>query len=138
MTQIFDGQKRLVPVTVVALLDSDVNEGLIPETIFEVGRLLRVRGISKGKGFQGVVKRYGAKGAPSSHGRKHDMRRVGSIGSGWPERVMKGKKMPGRMGSKKISIKNLRIIKVDKVHRLIAMKGAIPGARGSMVKVQVL
>ncbi len=138
MTQIFDERNRLVPVTIVEVLLSKDEKAVLPPSInVEIGNVLRVQGISKGKGFQGAMKKHGAHGAPASHGRKHDMRRVGSIGSGWPERVMKGKKMPGRMGSKRVTIKNLPVIRVDKVNSLIAMKGSIPGARGCVVKVQL-
>lgn len=132
MTQLFDQHQRLIPVTVVKLLS------LESKSPFQANQILNVQGISKGKGFQGVVKRFGAKGAPSSHGRKHDLRRVGSIGSSFPERVVKGKRMPGRMGSKRLTIKNLQVVRVDSVNNLIAIKGALPGARGALIKIQNL
>ena len=139
MTQLFNERNRLVPVTIVEILSSkDNNTASASGFNIEVATMLRIQGVSKGKGFQGAMKKHGVHGAPASHGRKHDMRRVGSIGSGWPERVIKGKKMPGRMGSKRVTIKNLSVIRVDKDNRLIAMKGSLPGARGCIVKLQLL
>ncbi|MBI3335866.1 MAG: 50S ribosomal protein L3, partial [Candidatus Portnoybacteria bacterium] len=88
--------------------------------------------------FQGAVKRHGFAGAPKTHGHKHDLRRVGSIGSGFPERVWKGRKMPGRMGGETVTIKNVEVVKIDKENKLVAIKGAIPGAIGTMVKIKVV
>lgn len=102
------------------------------------GAKIIITGISKGKGFQGAVKRHGFAGAPRSHGRKHDLRRVGSIGSSFPERVWKGRKMPGRMGGQAVTIKNLEVVKIDKENKLAAVKGAIPGAAGSIVKIKIV
>lgn len=130
MTQIFNENNRLVPVTVIQFFP------LKEKVEFQAGQVVNVQGISKGKGFQGVVKRHGAKGDWASHGRKHSSRRVGSIGSSFPERVVKGKKMPGRMGSKRVTIKNLKVMRVDGLNNLIALKGALPGARGTIVKIQ--
>ena len=129
MTQIYTAAGNLVPVTLLSL----EHEG---EFLFEEGQKIIITGISKGKGFQGGVKRHGFKGAPKSHGHKHDLRRVGSIGSGFPERVVKGRRMPGHMGSETVTVKNLKIVRVDKENRLLAVKGALPGAKGSVIKIR--
>ena len=109
----------------------------INSEIFNVGDLVAVRGISKGKGFTGVVKRWGFSGGDTSHGcRSH--RVPGSIGaSATPSRVMKGKKLPGRMGNKKITVKNLKVVDVVKEKNLILVKGSVPGSRGSLLEVKI-
>jgi len=104
--------------------------------VFKIGDKVKVSGISKGKGFQGGVKRWGFSGFGKSHGVKHGERRIGSIGSAFPQRVFKGKKMPGRMGSDRITVKNLKIVKIDKDNNLIAVKGAVPGRRGTLVEIK--
>ncbi|KKR02926.1 MAG: 50S ribosomal protein L3 [Parcubacteria group bacterium GW2011_GWF2_39_13b] len=107
----------------------------IKADIFQEGDLVKVSGISKGKGFAGVVKRHGFRGAPASHGTKHNLRAPGSIGSTFPEHVLKGKKMAGRMGSDRVSVKNLEIVSVDVENNLIAVRGAVPGNNGSLVEI---
>ncbi len=104
--------------------------------VFKEGDKVKISGISKGKGFQGGVKRWGFSGFGKSHGVKHGERKIGSIGSAFPERVFKGKKMPGRMGSQRTTIKNLKIVKIDKDNNLIAVKGAIPSRRGTLVEIR--
>lgn len=108
----------------------------IDVSVFEVGNKVKVSGISKGKGFQGVVKRYGFKGAPASHGTKHNLRAPGSIGSAFPEHVFKGKKMAGRMGNKRVTVKGLEVVSVDKENNLLAIKGAVPGRRGTLLEIR--
>ena len=103
--------------------------------IFEIGDIVKVSGISKAKGFQGVVKRHGFAGAPQTHGRKHDHRKPGSIGSGFPEHVTKGKRMAGRMGGKRTSVKNLKVVFIDKEKNLIGLKGPVPGVPGAIVEI---
>lgn len=103
---------------------------------FEIGDKISVSGTSKGKGFQGVVKRHGFKGGPASHGHKDQLRMPGSIGSTGAAKVFKGRKMPGQMGNAKTTIDNLEIIEVDKEKSIVAVKGAIPGARNSLVYIQ--
>jgi len=103
---------------------------------FEVGDTVIVSGTSKGKGFQGVVKRHGFHGGPRSHGQKHSEREGGSIGATGPQRVFKGKKMPGRMGGDRTTIKNLKVLEIDKDNGLMYISGAIPGRRGSLVEVR--
>ena len=89
---------------------------------FEVGDKVSIRATTKGKGFQGVVKRWGFKGGPKTHGQKHTLRTPGSIGSAFPQRVLKGKKMAGRMGTDKKTILNLKVVYVDKGKNLLGVK----------------
>ncbi len=107
----------------------------IKADIFQAGDIVKVSGISKGKGFAGVVKRHGFRGAPASHGTKHALRQPGSIGSSFPERVRRGLKMAGRMGSDRVTTKNLKIAAVDIENNLLAIKGAIPGSRGTLLEI---
>ncbi len=102
---------------------------------FEKGEKIDVSGVSKGKGFQGVVKRHGFSGQSRTHGTKHDERRGGSIGSAYPQRVMKGRKMPGRMGTDKVVIKNLEVVEIDTDENTLAIKGAVPGAKDSFLEI---
>ncbi len=104
--------------------------------IFEPGDSVKVTGKSKGKGFQGVVKRYGFAGRPASHG--HPMsRNPGSMGPGTdPSRVIKGKKLPGRMGGKRASISNLKVVQIDEERNLLFIKGGVPGSRNSYLMIQ--
>ena len=101
------------------------------------GDFVEISGISKGKGFQGGVKRWGFSGANATHGTKHNERKIGSIGSAFPQRVIKGRKMPGRMGSDRTTVKNLKIIQVDAEKNIIAVKGAIPGRQGTLLEIKV-
>ncbi len=103
--------------------------------IFEKGDKVDLKGISKGKGFQGVVKRHGFHGSPASHGHKDQLRMPGSIGSTDAGRVFKGKKMGGRMGGENVTAKNLEIIDIITADNLLFVKGAVPGARNSLVKI---
>ena len=102
---------------------------------FEVGDSVIIRGRTVGKGFQGVVKRHGFAGGPASHGHRHALRQAGSIGSAYPQKVFKGKKMAGRMGGGNLSVKNLKIVKIDKDKNLIFVRGAVPGKKGAIVEV---
>ncbi len=105
--------------------------------VFKEGDLVDVVGISKGKGFAGVVKRYGFKGGPASHGAGGWRRRPGSIGaSADPSRVFKGKKMPGKMGAERKTVRNLEIVKVDKKENLLLIKGSLPGIKGSLLTIK--
>ena len=110
----------------------EVGQSLTVEQ-FEPGDRVKVTGTNKGKGFQGVVRRHGFTGRPASHG--HPMsRNPGSIGPGTdPSRVIKGKKMPGRMGGVRHTVINLQVVQVDPEHNLIFVKGGVPGARDSFV-----
>lgn len=108
----------------------------IDVSIFQEGDLVKISGVSKGKGFQGGVKRWGFSGRNATHGVKHEHRTLGSVGSSFPERVIKGKKMPGRMGSERVTVKNLKIVKIDPKNSLLAVKGAVPGRRGTLLEIR--
>ena len=105
-------------------------------SIFKEGEKVEISGISKGKGFQGGVKRWGFSGRNATHGVKHEQRTIGSTGMSFPERVIKGRRMPGRMGQDRVTVKNLKIIKIDKDNNLLAVKGAIPGAKGTLLEIR--
>ena len=107
----------------------------IDASVFETGDTIDVTGTSKGKGFQGVVRRHGFKGSPASHGHKDQLRMPGSIGATGPQRVFKGTRMGGRMGGDRVTVKNLEVVNVDPKNNIIAIKGAVPGSRGSLVIV---
>ncbi|NBB79466.1 MAG: 50S ribosomal protein L3 [Verrucomicrobia bacterium] len=115
----------------------DVNVGdLLTVEKFEAGQKIDIVGTSKGRGFQGVVKRYGFAGGPASHGSMFH-RRGGSFGMcQWPGHVIKGKKMPGHMGDAQRTVQNLEIVKVIAEKNLILIKGSVPGSRGSLVTVR--
>jgi len=102
---------------------------------FEAEDKVIVSSVSKGKGFQGVVKRYNFAGGPRSHGNKHQERKPGSIGATGPQRVFKGTRMAGRMGTDRVSLKNLKIIQIDKKNNQLLVKGAVAGRKGSLVEV---
>lgn len=104
-------------------------------SIFNIGDSVKVSGISKGKGFQGAVKRHGFHGMPSSHGHKHVKRHVGSIGQRFPQHTLKGMRMAGRMGGERVSVRGLKVVKVDKENNLLAVKGAVPGRRGALLEI---
>jgi large subunit ribosomal protein L3 len=108
----------------------------ITVSIFQEGEKVKVSGISKGKGFQGGVKRWGFSGRGATHGVKHEHRTLGSVGMSFPERVIKGRKMPGRMGFERVTIKNLKIVKVDKENNLLVIKGAVPGRKGTLLEIR--
>jgi large subunit ribosomal protein L3 len=103
--------------------------------LFEAGDRVKVTGKSKGRGFQGVVKRHGFAGRPGGHG--HPMsRNPGSLGPGTdPSRVIKGKKLPGRMGNERITIRNLQVVRVDGERNLLFVKGGVPGARDGYILI---
>ena len=104
-------------------------------SIFSDGDCVDVSGTSKGKGFQGAIKRHGQKIGPKSHGSKYH-RGVGSMGPNTdPGKVFKGKKMPGHMGSETVTVQNLSIVKVDGERNLLLIKGAVPGAKGSLLEI---
>ena len=105
-------------------------------SLFEEGDTVQVSGVSKGKGFQGVVKRHGFHGGPRSHGQKHSEREPGSIGATGPQRVFKGVRMAGRMGSDRVTVKNLKVLQVDKENNTLLISGAVPGKRGTLLEIR--
>jgi len=133
--------KKFDEIQEFRLSEEEVNEIKVGDELqlddFEVGDRVKLTGTSKGKGYQGVVKRWGFAGSPASHGHRHDLRAPGSIGSAYPQKVFKGKKMSGRMGSDAKTVKNVEVILNDSERKLIALKGAVPGNSGSIVKIWV-
>jgi large subunit ribosomal protein L3 len=104
--------------------------------VFEVGARVKVAGTSKGKGFQGTIKRHNFRSGPKSHG-SHNVRAPGSIGaSATPARVMKGIRGPGQMGNKRVTQKGLEVVSVDAAENLLLVRGSIPGPRGAIVEVR--
>jgi large subunit ribosomal protein L3 len=104
-------------------------------TGFEVGDAVQVTGISKGKGFAGTVKRHNFSTGPKSHG-SHNYRQPGSIGSAYPQHVFKGIKMAGRMGGDKVTVRGLKVVQIDADKNILAISGAIPGPRKSIVMIR--
>ncbi len=103
---------------------------------FSEGDKVMVSGLNKGRGFQGVVKRHGFSGGPKTHGQKNRQRAPGSIGATAPQRVMKGRKMAGHMGTERVTIKNLEIAGIDKENNILMIKGAVPGMRGTLLEIK--
>ena len=108
----------------------------IDVSAFKEGDTVEVSAVSKGKGFQGGVKRHGFHGGRRSHGNKHAEREPGSIGGGLRTRVPKGMRMAGRMGSDRVTVKNLKVVKIDAEKNLIMISGAVPGRRGTLVEIK--
>jgi large subunit ribosomal protein L3 len=106
--------------------------------IFEEGEFVDVIGVSKGRGFAGVVKRHGFRGGPKTHGQSDRLRAPGSIGAcTTPGRVFKGKRMPGRMGGDRVTTQGLKVVIVDPERNLLAVKGAVPGAKNSLLMIRL-
>lgn len=103
---------------------------------FNEGDKVTVSGLNKGRGFQGVVKRHGFGGGPQTHGQKNRQRAPGSIGSTAPQRVLKGRRMAGHMGTERVAIKNLEIAEIDKENNILMIKGALPGMRGTLLEIR--
>jgi len=106
-------------------------------TQFVNGEFVDVTGVSKGKGFQGVVRRHHFAGGPRTHGHKDNARMPGSIGAGGNQHVIKGTRMGGHMGDNRITVKNLEVIAVDEAKQEIAIKGAVPGAHGALLLLKL-
>jgi large subunit ribosomal protein L3 len=122
---------RIVDKEAAVLKAGDV----IDVNTFAAGDIVKVTGTSKGKGFAGVVKRHGFHGHNATHGTKDQVRMPGSIGAGGVQRVFKGKRMGGHMGAARVTTSNLEIIEVDKENNILLIKGAVPGARNSLVMI---
>jgi len=115
----------------------DINRGdLVTLETFSVGDEIEVTGVSKGKGFAGVVKRHHFRGGPASHGHKDNLRAPGSIGAGGVQRVFKGMRMAGRMGGDQVTVKNLEVVEVHPETNEIYIKGAVPGGRNALLVIQ--
>ena len=115
--------------------DIKLGEQLTVES-FKLGDKVTVTGTSKGKGYAGTVKRHNFNESRNTHGFKGDIRKVGSIGSMYPQKVFKGKKMPGRMGHDTVTVKNLEVAYIDAEKNLLGLKGAVPGPRKGIVSVE--
>ena len=135
MTQIFTEDGKRYPVTVIETQLPKGEKSKLQE-MFKLGDFVDIVGISKGCGFQGGMKRWNWSGGPKTHG-STSHRRVGSIGaSADPSRVLKGTHMPGHMGNQKVTIQNLKILKLDSENNLIVIKGAVPGHRNSRLVIR--
>ena len=129
MTQIWK-KDRVVPVSVLKM-EGDQFDGL------EENKKVKVSGITKGRGFAGVMKRHGFHGGPSTHGQKNRQRAPGSIGSTAPQRVTPGRKMAGRMGGVRHSVKNLLVVDFNKDSKELFLRGAVPGNRKGKVEIHI-
>jgi len=128
------------PHRVVKEFRDEAGELQVGETVtveaFEVGATVKISGTSKGKGFQGTIKRHNFQSGPKSHG-SHNVRAPGSIGaSAWPARVMKGIRGPGQMGNKRVTQRGLTVVRVDPKQNLLLVRGSVPGSRNSIVEVR--
>jgi large subunit ribosomal protein L3 len=124
----------------VSEIPADIKVGdKLDLSMFNEGDKVRISSFSKGKGFQGVVKRHGFKGGPRTHGQKHSEREPGSIGGGGRAggRVAKGMRMAGRMGNDRVTIKNVLVVSLNPESNEIYLKGAVPGRKGTLVEIQV-
>jgi large subunit ribosomal protein L3 len=131
-------QKKEFRVAAAELANFKVGD-LIGLELFQEGDKIKVSGVSKGKGFQGPVKKWGFRGRLSAtHGTKHELRTLGSVGSSEPDHVRKGRKMAGRMGGQRVTVRNLKIVKIDKDNNIMAVKGAIPGRRGTLLEIKTI
>jgi large subunit ribosomal protein L3 len=121
-------------------LENDRNDYTVGQkfdaSLFAKGDRVWVSGTVKGRGFQGVVKRHGFHGAPATHGTKHAHREPGSVGATWPQRIIKGKRMAGRMGGNRVTIKNLTVADVLADKNILVLTGAVPGHRGSLLEIR--
>src|ERR1700712_675973 len=128
------------PMRHIVEFRDEAAELMVGETVtveaFEVGQKVKVAGTSKGKGFQGTIKRHNFASGPKSHG-SHNKRAPGSIGaSAWPARVMKGIRGPGQMGNKRVTQKGLTIVRLDSKDNLMLLRGSVPGPRNGFVEVR--
>ncbi len=130
MTQIFMDDGKVVPVTIIKAED-ELGQDLMNKHVVVVGK-------SKGKGFAGVMKKWGFKGGSRTRGQKDTPRSGGSIGSQTPGRVFKGKKMAGRMGGNKITLRGLKIVGVSEADHEFMLSGPVPGSRNSLLKVKII
>lgn len=124
--QMTEGSEQLKPGAIIKVTD-----------VFKAGDIIKVTGVSKGKGFQGVVKRHHFKGGPRTHGQSDRERAPGSIGqTTTPGRVYKGKRMAGRMGGDRVTIKNLKIVSIDEKKNILTISGVVPGGRNSLLIIK--
>ena len=103
---------------------------------FNEGDKVKVGGLNKGRGFQGGVKRHGFAGGPKTHGQKNRHRAPGSIGATAPQRVIPGLRMAGHMGTERVTVKNLKVVSIDKENNILTLKGAVPGMKGILLEIR--
>lgn len=128
MDQIYSGDKAIAVTPIKISDDSDLSQ-------IKVGDFFNVSGVTKGRGFQGVVKRHSFRGGPKTHGQKNRYRAPGSIGNTSPQRTLPGRRMAGHMGVERVTIKNLEVVNVNVDQRIVFFKGAIPGNSGGKVEI---
>ncbi|MFA6407474.1 MAG: 50S ribosomal protein L3 [Candidatus Paceibacterota bacterium] len=132
MAQIWkDG--NVVPVTPLLCQTGDIDAFL---SSLKEGEMVAVSGTSRGKGFQGVVKRHGFHGGPKTHGQKDRLRAPGSLGPTAPQRVVKGRKMAGHTGNKRVTVKNLVVAKIQPEEKIVMVRGAVPGNKGGKIEIR--
>lgn len=131
MSQIFTAEGRVVPVTIVEVLDGNLDSLAEETNVVVVGK-------SKGKGFAGVMKRWGFSGSQATRGQSDKPRAAGSIGAQTPSKVFKGKKMAGKTGNKKVTVKGLKVVNVDTSSRRLMLSGPVPGSRNSELVIKLL
>jgi large subunit ribosomal protein L3 len=133
------GKKGFTFLAEIAVEDPSehtLGDTLTVDTAFEVGERVEVSGIAKGRGFSGVVKRWGFRGGKGSHGSMFH-RAPGSIGcSAWPSKVIKGRKLPGQYGNNRVTVKNLEVVDIRPEQNLMIVKGAVPGSRSGLIEVR--
>jgi large subunit ribosomal protein L3 len=130
------GKYFLREISLQDKIDLKEKKEIKPAEIFQAGDLVQVRGITKGRGFSGVIKRWGFHGGPKTHGQSDRGRAPGSIGQGTdPGRVWKGKKMPGHMGNKAKTIKGLKVYKLDEENQEVWLTGLVSGSKGGLLKI---
>src|SRR3990167_2320746 len=130
-----DGKKYKHTAEFRTEADADIKVGQTIDTgVFQPGDFVKVTGINKGRGFQGVVKRHGFRGGKKSHGHKDQLRMPGSLGDGGRQNVIKGRRMGGHMGNKQITVSNLEVVGVDVKRNVIQLKGAVPGAISGLIR----
>jgi large subunit ribosomal protein L3 len=117
-------------------IDLETGKVITVDEVFSVGDKVMLSGLSKAKGFQGVVKRHNFAGGPRTHGQKHTERSPGSIGGGLRCRVPKGMRMAGRMGGRRVTVKNLKVVGINKEKNQLIVEGAVPGRRGTLIEVK--
>lgn len=116
--------------------DQDVKVGdAFDATLFATGDMVKVSALSRGKGFAGAMKRHGFSGMPMGHGHKHVARHIGSIGQRFPQHTLKGKKMAGRTGHVRKTVRGLKVVQIDQETNMLAVKGSVPGIKGALLEI---
>jgi large subunit ribosomal protein L3 len=118
------------------IIGEELSRGSVVDvSVFNIGDIVKVSGITKGRGFQGAVKRHGFHGMPASHGHHHVMRHVGSIGQRFPQHTLKGMRMAGRMGGERLTTRGLKVVFIDKNTNTMAIRGAVPGRKNTLLEI---